>query len=477
MQDYENTYPQATGGVLDKTAANTFQPDEKQQKANYEKLEKTMAFYQRWLEKDPTDCTLHLDTTKLPPFLKDYVVEVGRHTDALPSMVVTAALPYYALMIGNSIYVRANARDHFCRLWAMLIGPSTYCRKSTCLSIARQTLKSWEESLGKMSTEEQKHQRSVMNSSTAASLLKLLSENPNRLWELPESNFLMQSSRLLYNAGLLEQLTALYDGISYSAHNMERSTFVKDPALSIAGAITTADFLTTIKSFMEVGSGFLQRFVFAVAGTDLNPSFSLPNSDSELHLDYEDIFKIFRSIDGQHELRLSRAQKEALARHTYEAISKLKENDLLAQFASRIYSGTFYAILIITVLMEKYQELEVAIEKGETARFFENLIISDEAFDATLYLCSFYEETSASLFDAVGRHHDLTHEKRIIKNLLKTPYLTQYHSKLLQNTNMKATEMKMIIDQLEQKNFIEVDELCTSSGKYCKIYRLIHPDD
>lgn len=428
---------------------------------------------------NPGDTSIPLDVSTLPKFLKDYVALSALETDAIPGALITALLPYLAVNIGNKVYICGNASKQFCSIWAVLSGPSSVSRKSTCLRLAASILQRLNTEVSGISSPHQREKRQLeINSVTDAKLFSLLSKNPNRLLVFDEFSSFLKSTNQSYNSSMKANLTSLYNGDSRTIANMERTDFIKNPALSILGASTYGWIYESFESAVEQESGFLQRFIFCVIGKD-NKSFCSNQRDKQNISDdlasYDDILKVFRKIPESYELKMTDKAKRLWLDEHDRILNHLLLNDdeALMAYATRIYNNVFLSLSIIITMMKNYLILDVAIQENRCQEFFEELHVSEETVTEALSLCHYYLENAKPMPTIICEGGSQRKERKILRHLLNVDDHADTHSNIMKKFRLSAQEMKNCILNLYEQGVIDIHEQKSeSTAKRCRIYSL-----
>ncbi len=424
-----------------------------------------------------------LDILRLPEFLQEYVRIAGEHTDAIPGALITAFLPVAAANIGNRVRVPRNGKKQSCMIWAVLVGPSTLSRKTTCQRMASHTCHKLNERLKQMSGQDRSKKRLIINETTKAKLISLLAENPNRLLEYREFACFLKGADQRYNAGMKETITALYDGDSNNYDTMDRTEYVDNPALSISGASTSGWVYRAFENPAEQQSGFLQRFIYCVIG-DREGGFDT-NSDKgghqedeihELH-EYDTIFEVFRSIPKSYDLFLGddvQAIYEEEHNKILNAILK-KEDEILLAYATRIYNNVALSPVILITLFKVHKALENAICLDQCDEFFAGLRVSEESMREALYLCEYYLQNAKPMITIIEEGGAWHNERRVAEHLAKKAKFKDSHSNIMNALHLKAKDMRDCIQNLEEREIITVitEAPPNGRGKPARIYELI----
>jgi hypothetical protein len=421
---------------------------------------------------------VELDTGRLPGFLREYLELTGKITDAQEGARLTAILPALAVNIGNRTYINNAGNRIYPNIWSVIIGPSTTARKTTALNLARRTLSPYEETLSGQDAGQYAQQTLILTNTTGTKLINLLSQQPNRLYVHNEiSGFLAEMSKL-YNAGMKQTITDLYDGVSRSYFTMSRDERIENPSLSIMSASTEGWFLNLVGSSHEQMSGFTQRFLYCIVGDidvdELDTTYREGYESSEALSQYEATYSTLRAIPGSFRLMLSEQAvhyRNSIYREKMKQALKLKNDSLLSYF-SRIYDGYFFKFCIIITLMEKTEDLQQFIDYNEAELFFQKNRVTLATAEQAMYLCDYYFRNTLPLLTLMSEQGKLSNEKKFA-NLLKERFGGHAsHSQMMQYGHFTAKDMKTIVETLLEMNVITQEAVNPGGGKKAYRYHL-----
>jgi hypothetical protein len=423
--------------------------------------------------------SVELDVWALPDFMRDYLEIASKHTDAEFGALLTAWLPAIAVNIGNRVWIRGNGKHQFCHIWSMLVGPSTVTRKSTCMRLAARTLLPYQEKLRKLDNEEREIKQLVLHNVTNSKLVSLLAKNANRQLEFHELASLLKNSGLKFNAGMKENLTAFYDGDSKIHANQDRTEFIENPALSIIAASTPGWVYQGFDNSAEQASGFLQRFIYCVIAPkgkdfDSDPEFSPPPMD-DLHA-YDAIFDVFRCIPGDFELHVDLAERKQWMKEHDRVLNIIRRNndDVLLEYASRIYNNVCGSLMILITMMKKHRELKQAILNRRCKEFFAELRVDGETVHEALCLCDYYLQNAIPMINIVKEGGAWNNERRILKHLAGKGKGEDSHSNIMNTLHIKARDIQECMRNLTEQDLVEIYQYRSRQGaKAIKMYRLI----
>ncbi len=440
---------------------------------NYEKL--TDAYIKRATSSQ----SICLDLHRLPQFMQDYLAVASSFTDAIPGALLTAWLPVVAVSIGNSVYISNRGKNNYCTIWALITGPSSTSRKSTCLRLAIRTLDPYIKSLSKLPIAEMIICTPIINNATNSKMLSMFADNPVRLLEYHEFATLLKSAKNTYNSGLKENLTMLYDGDSKTICNMERQERIISPAISILAASTEGWIYSDFQTASEQNSGFLQRFVYCIIRPTTKAictEFEETIPDYDPLYAYDKQYSTFRSIPNKHCLKISVTARKLWIEHHDRVLNEtlIYDDDDLLAYATRIFNNLFCSLVNLITLMKHEPELKAAIEAKTCDQFFERIQVSEESTMEALYLCQYYLDNAKPLLNIITEGGAWHNERRIIKFLLKQPEQKASHSTIMSKLHLKSREMAECSKNLEEQNVIRIDLINTpNTMKPTKVYNLL----
>lgn len=192
-------------------------------------------------------------------WLADYLRAVTPLTDAPPEFHLISGLCALSAAVGNRLYTESWGQNVFPHLWAVLVAPSSFWRKSTAISQAERMLRGASEGIV------------YPSDFSREKLLKLLSDQPGGMLTLKEFGGFLSMLGRDYMSGTKETLTELYDGPDVYSRALQSGVIeVKRPALTLLGA-TTLDWLESKITDGDLQGGFLARFLFVTARQKASP--------------------------------------------------------------------------------------------------------------------------------------------------------------------------------------------------------------
>lgn len=177
-------------------------------------------------------------------------------TDAPEQYLQAVSYSTVASLLGRKVYLELGDSRLYPCLWLLILGRSSFLRKSTALRIGENMIRAVNEPM------------LLPSEWTKESLVALLRDRPQGAMFAYEFKTLLGFLQATYNVGAMSLLTELYD----CPPSFTRRKGVDDPEefrieqpfISITGA-STIDWLVAGTKRDDIASGFLARFLFVSA--------------------------------------------------------------------------------------------------------------------------------------------------------------------------------------------------------------------
>lgn len=192
-------------------------------------------------------------------FVERYITWAKSLGDAAPQYHQAGAFTALSSLLAGSVQLPTSFGIIKPNMWFMILADTTLTRKSTAMDIAMDLVMEIDDDVV-MATD-----------GSIEGLLTSLSTRPGRpsVFLRDEFSGLLEAiTKKDYYAGMPELLTKLYDGKMQKRILRKESIDVRDPCLLVfAGGIKNK--ITSLLSFEHVSSGFMPRFVFITAESDI----------------------------------------------------------------------------------------------------------------------------------------------------------------------------------------------------------------
>ena len=191
-----------------------------------------------------------------------YLTYAEAQTDAPSVYHLAVGLSIVSTVLGNRCWMRLYGGKVFPASWHVLLGDSSYMRKSTAIRLGVNLLEAMEGEDVRMEHSNQSRGVVIPSSFSKEGLEQAMQGRADGILPAWEFGELLAALNRDYMAGSKEQLTRWYDGDSSSRATARDGTRkVKDPAVTIIGASTPAWIEDRVKEG-DVMGGFLARFNF-----------------------------------------------------------------------------------------------------------------------------------------------------------------------------------------------------------------------
>lgn len=240
--------------------------------------------------------------------LEKYQEYAGESTDAPTVFHKFVGAGLVGTVMGRRLWLQHGHQVVFPNLWVCLVGPSTWVKKSTSISIAEYLLSQTNSDL------------LIPSKITTEKLYVNMSERPVGLMVFGELHILLSQFEREYNSELKSTLTDLYDSPAYRAYDTKGAgrIEVRYPAINILAG-STADWLLSAAKSRDICGGFYPRWLFCVAESSDKPD--MPNPPARDRIKAEAIISELKTIaqvfpmerDPKGEMRLDSSAQEDMA--------------------------------------------------------------------------------------------------------------------------------------------------------------------
>jgi len=427
-----------------------------------------------------------IEIARLPMFLQEYIQHCKELTDASNKNILTGILAPIASLINTKAYVKSNVAKIYCNIWSIIIGPSTICRKSTCIKnlplpilqeLQDKEDEKYEYQLSQYENLQDKEKKKELkpvdkflifpNSITGEALFETLAYNPAGLFVYSEIASFMTKLNKAYNGDLKADLVDMYD-VDYNQKKKTKTTgtiIVKKPCFSISCATTKEWFLQELKQDNDSKSGFLQRFLICnstdidTAAVDLKYK-RIENKKQDSFL--SNLYNSLIDLKPIGELLLTKEAIDIYDKEKKEVFDTLfkQKTEIIYSFASRIYDGYFFKFCMMFSIignLRHEQSLEITYNNVKQA----------------LYLCDFYFDNAKNfVLNELTETFELKNEKKIIDVLKARDSLNR--GELMRFTNMQKKYFDVAISNLVLKEIINEEKLLGYKNKPSLKYSLIN---
>ena len=384
-------------------------------------------------------------------FVERYITWAKALGDAAVQYHQAGAFTALSALLAGAVQLPTSFGTIKPNLWFMILADTTLTRKSTAMDIAMDLIMEIDDDVV-MATD-----------GSLEGMLTSLSTRPGKpsVFLRDEFSGLLESiTRKDYYAGMPEMLTKLYDGKMQKRILRKESIDVRDPCFLIfAGGIKNK--ITSLLSFEHVSSGFMPRFVFITAESDiarvkpLGPPTDWTDNNRQAILDeLTDLYEYYANqetvltITGSdiksisHKKFDSQLTPEAWRRYNeMEALMldrgmKSQRPDIMTPVYDRLSKSILKASILLAASRKKQDP--VVVELGDIVR------------------AMVYGEQWREFADDVMNNVGMGQSERLLENIVKAierrPGISR--SALMQNHHLDARTANAVFETLEQRGRI-----------------------
>lgn len=389
------------------------------------------------------------DAANQVSFVEEYIEWAKGLGDAAPQYHEAGAFVALSSVIAGPVRLPTSFGDIKPNLWFMILADTTLTRKTTAMDIAMDLVA------------DVVPDAILATDGSIEGLFSSLSGRPGRpsIFLRDEfSGLIKQFTTKDYYAGMAETLTKLYDG-KFQKRILRRETIeVKDPVLIMfAGGIREA--LLSLLTHEHVASGFLPRFIFITADSDVTRLRPLgPPSEQTLgrrdylrtrlaamhaHYTAEKAFKLGETV-------ITNTSPEWKASLTPEAWARYNryETIMLQSGLDSPYRDIF------TPCFDRLSKsgLKVATLLAAT-RLGNRVVVEEQDIIKAFYYVERWREHTVAILSGIGRSQQESMIMRVMAYVQARP-IGVYRSEVMNALKLTAKEADMIFTTLQQRGLV-----------------------
>jgi uncharacterized protein DUF3987/DNA primase RepB-like protein len=387
-------------------------------------------------------------------FIEEYTDWASSLGDAAVQYHQASAFMILSGLLSGCVCLPTSFGRIFPNLWFMILADTTLTRKSTAMDLATDMLV------------EVNSDAILATDGSIEGLLTGLASRPGRPSMFLRDEFsglLEQMSKKDYYSGMAETLTKLYDGKIQKRMLKREVVEVRDPRLVIfaAGIKKRTQQLLT---FNDVSSGFIPRFLFVTAESDMDRLKPLgPPTDVDLTERYRLLEKMteIHNFYGREELfelpngvkipkpKVSEAQltSEAWVRYNQFESDMLRAGlasempDLMTPLYDRLAKSTLKAILLLTAARQIREDITITLE---------DVLLG-------IKYASGWRSYAIEVINGIGKGMMENQLDSVMSNIRRNPGVSR--GQLMRNHHLTAREADAIFSTLEQRGLIAVSKV------------------
>lgn len=334
-------------------------------------------------------------------------------------------------------------------MWFMILADTTLTRKTTAMDLAMDLVREVDPDC------------ILATDGSIEGLLQSLSYRPGRASVFLRDEFtglIEMMGKKDYYAGMMESLTKLYDG-KYQKRVLKKEIIeVKDPLLVIfAGGIR--DRMESLMDYEHVASGFLPRFVFITAESDVTrlkplgpPTAAVTEGREKLVDRLSHLFEHYkeqtapRREDGK--TFLGGPVNAELTGDAWVLYNRMETSMLESALTSPIKDTITPMMARLSISGLKAATLLRAINEPSGDR----VVVTEDDIIRAFYYVEQWREYALDILGNIGKTARETTLQRLAKTVERTPGVLR--SQLMQNYHLSAREADAIFATLEQRGLL-----------------------
>ncbi len=375
-------------------------------------------------------------------FLEIYKAYCEEITDAPPNFHDFVAIVVGGIALGNQCFIPFGDTRIFPNIWLLLLGDSSYSRKTTSINIGRRLLS------------EVCPEKIYPNEFSQERIQSLLETMPSGAFFFSEFITLMGLLNRDYMSGTKGFLADIYDSpFTYKRETQGRSIKICNPAISIISATTQSWFMERLKE-SDIQGGFLPRFIIIMPEKKTRTIAIPPEGDKAKRHELVKALNRFQKMSGVFSIHPD-ARREFEA--WYKTLMDLPSNHRTDPFVNRLQVYTLKFAMILNVITEM------------------NLIISHESMKRAIRMMyGVFKSLSHIDQDELVFGKPQTNMKKIVDCLMR--HGSQSKSSLLVNTRLSTKEFNEAAETLKEMEKVSVSKIKTSR-RPVEFYELAKKED
>jgi hypothetical protein len=370
--------------------------------------------------------------------------------DAAPQYHQAGAFTALSSLLAGAVQLPTSFGVIKPNLWFMILADTTLTRKSTAMDIAMDLVLEIDQDV------------IMATDGSIEGLLTSLSTRPGRPSVFLRDEFsglLEMITKKDYYAGMPELLTKLYDGKMQKRILRKEQIDVRDPCLILfAGGIKNK--ITGLLSFEHVSSGFMPRFIFITAESDIArvrplgpPTDWTDNNKTAILDELQELYEYYNVEESMEIKKLNitvpqkkkwNAQLTPEAWHRYNELETMmldtgvnsERPEIMTPVYDRLSKSILKAAVLLAASRKKTDKIVVEVQDivraaayGENWRMYVQDVMSNVGMGQ-------YERQLSNIYNAVKRRPGIS------------------RSSIMQSYHLSARDTTQIFQTLEERNLI-----------------------
>jgi hypothetical protein len=383
-------------------------------------------------------------------FIERYITWAKSLGDAAPQYHQAGAFTALSALLAGAVQLPTSFGVVKPNLWFMILADTTLTRKSTAMDIAMDLIMEVDDDI------------IMATDGSIEGLLTSLGTRPGRPSVFLRDEFsglLEMITKRDYYAGMPELLTKLYDGKMQKRILRKESIEVRDPCLLVfAGGIKNK--ITSLLSFEHVSSGFMPRFIFITAESDITrvrplgpPTEWIDNNRAVIREELQGLYDYYNrsvamTVKGTSITYEEKKKFNAkLTQEAWERYNKMEDQMLQAGIASERPE-------IMTPVYDRLAKsmLKCAVLLAASRKKADPVVVEERDVVRAMVYGENWRMYVREVMDNVGKGQSERLFDNIVGLVERTPGVSR--SVVMQNYHLDARTTTQLLETLEQRGKI-----------------------
>lgn len=385
-------------------------------------------------------------------FLQEYYSTMSELTDAYPEFHLGCALVALSLVVGRTLQIKTIPHPKFCNVWILLIGASTYARKTTALSLLSSVLEY-------ANLKDYK----IAEDFSPEAFIEELADKPQALFLKDElAEFIVKLKRN-YSLGIDALFANLYSCPQQYKRRLRRREFVvNNPYLCVLAATVPETFAKYMDE-ADLLTGFLPRFLLLMPErAKERKSLENISEENEQKLMYlaswlQDLQEYFDSLRETNKEITVQFKPEAIKKLDEWAKAHYQEFEYFDEVEKHRWGTIFgrleeYAQKLACLVMLSRMETRMTLKPTNTVSKL--WIQEDDVNCALLLIDNLFYPYAMKFMVYLGSKSETNIVERVA--LLMRQLRVSDRSSLLKKSKLKAKEFEEVLDTLQRRGDVRI---------------------
>lgn len=379
-----------------------------------------------------------------PTFVEEYIEWAKTIGDAAWQYHQAGAFVILSGLLSGSVRLPTSFGTVMPNLWFMILADTTLTRKTTAMDMAMDLLYEVDPDCV------------LATDGSIEGLLTSLSMRPGRpsIFLRDEfSGLLEMVTKRDYYAGMLETLTKLYDG-KYQKRVLRKETLeIRDPCLVFfAGGIK--DRIMQLLTYEHIGSGFIPRFCFITAESDVTRLKPLgPPTEKTLGRRHELIDRMRKMYNHYHPVNIENVGEPSIWEASLTPDAWARYNSIEQMLLASALESNMPDLLTPTFDRLCKSGLKAAVLMSASSRLTDEVVVTEVDLVRAFYYIEQWMQHTLYIIANIGKTASEVTLERVYQYIVQNPGSPR--SRVMQRFRLTARDAEAIFMTLEQRGMIQ----------------------